>query len=50
MISLDVPTACHLGLCAKVRMSEAVPLVNSEETKFSAEALSVREAVKNNLF
>ena len=31
MVWVDVTTACHLGLCIAVRLTEAVPLVNSRE-------------------
>ncbi len=27
-MSIDVSTACHLGVCIALRLSEAVPLVN----------------------
>ena len=30
-MSVDVTTACHLGLCIAVRLTEAVPFVNSQE-------------------
>ena len=29
MVSVDVKTACHLGICTAVRLTEAVPMVNS---------------------
>lgn len=29
VLSVDVKTACHLGLCTAVRLTEAVPMVNS---------------------
>ena len=31
MVSVDVATACHLGICIAVRLTEAVPFVNSRE-------------------
>ena len=42
IVSVDVPTACHLGICIAVRISEAVPLVNSilnTDLKFSISSL-----------
>lgn len=31
---MDVTTACHLGLCIAMRLTEAVPLVNSQEDNY----------------
>ena len=31
IVSVDVTTACHLGVCVAVRVTEAVPLVNNKE-------------------
>ena len=39
---MDVPTACHLGICIAVRTTEAIPLVNEQlnpEDKFNSSSL-----------
>ena len=33
MVSVDVTTACHLGLCIAVRLTEAVPLGRTMENQ-----------------
>ena len=29
IVATDVPTACHLGVCTAIRVSEAIPLLNA---------------------
>ena len=37
VVSVDVTTVCHLGICIAVRATEAVPLVNSGDNRKSGE-------------
>ena len=42
ILSVDVATACHFGICIAIRTSEAVPLVNESlenEKKFNVSSL-----------